>query len=107
MTAALRVVAGGLLTTVEDLGRPAARRYGVPGGGAIDPFALEAANCLVGNPAGAAALEITGGGAAFEILAPTLLALAGADLGAYLDGWPLAPWTAALARPGTELQLHS
>jgi biotin-dependent carboxylase-like uncharacterized protein len=39
-------------------------------------------------------------------LAPILLALAGADLGAHLDGWPLAPWTAALARPGALLQLH-
>src|SRR5262249_40489266 len=106
VTVALRVLAGGLLATVEDLGRPAARRYGVPGGGAMDIFALQAANRLVGNPPGAAGLEITGGGAIFEVLAPSLLALAGADLGALLDGRPLAPWTATLARPGTQLQFR-
>jgi biotin-dependent carboxylase-like uncharacterized protein len=106
MSAAFRVHAGGLLATVEDLGRPAARRYGVPGGGAMDTFALEAANRLAGNPPEAAALEITGGGAIFEALAPLLLAVAGADLGAWLDGWPLAPWTAALARPGAQLQFQ-
>jgi biotin-dependent carboxylase-like uncharacterized protein len=106
VTAVLRVVAGGLLATVEDLGRPAARRYGVPGGGAMDAFALEAANRLAGNPPGAAALEITGSGAIFEALAPLLLAVAGADLGARLDGWPLAPWTTALARPGAQIEFQ-
>jgi biotin-dependent carboxylase-like uncharacterized protein len=103
---ALRVLAGGLLATVEDLGRPAARRYGVPGGGAMDAFAIEAANRLAGNPPGAAALEIAGGGAVFEALAPLLLALAGADLGARLGGRPLAPWTAALVRPGAHIQFQ-
>src|SRR5262245_28997575 len=105
-TAVLRVLAGGLLATVEDLGRPAARRYGVPGGGAMDLFALEAANRLAGNSPGAAALEITGGGAIFEALAPQLLAIAGADLRARLDGRPLAPWMAALARTGARLEFR-
>jgi biotin-dependent carboxylase-like uncharacterized protein len=103
VSAALRVLAGGLLATVEDLGRPAARCYGVPGGGAMDVFALEAANRLVGNPAGAAALELTGAGAQFEVLAPLVLAVGGADLGARLDDRPLAPWTAALARLGAQI----
>jgi biotin-dependent carboxylase-like uncharacterized protein len=106
VTAALRVVAGGLLTTVEDLGRPAARRYGVPGGGAMDAFALETANRLAGNPPGAAALEITGGGALFETLAPLLLAVAGADLGVQLDDRTLATWTATLARPGAQIRFQ-
>jgi biotin-dependent carboxylase-like uncharacterized protein len=106
MTAALRVLTGGLLATVEDLGRPAARRYGVPGGGAMDAFALEAANRLVANPPGAAVLEVVGGGAILQVLAPLLLAVAGADLGAQLDSRPLAPWTAALARAGTQIQFQ-
>jgi biotin-dependent carboxylase-like uncharacterized protein len=102
----LRVLASGLLATVEDLGRPAARRYGVPGGGAMDTFALEAANRLAGNPPGMAALEITGGGAHFEVLAPLLLAVAGADLGARLDRRSLMPWTTVLARPGAQIQFQ-
>ena len=48
---------GGPLTTVQDLGRFAMERFGVPAAGAMDWFALQAANRLVGNPPGAAVLE--------------------------------------------------
>lgn len=60
-TAARTVVveAPGLLSVVQDLGRPGVARLGVPRAGAADPFAIRAANRLVGNEDGAAALEIT------------------------------------------------
>ena len=101
----LRVLTGGVLTTVQDLGRRAARRYGVPQSGALDPIALEWANRLLDNPPAAAALEITAGGAAFEVLTPTLLALAGADLGALLDDEALPLCMALFARAGSQLRL--
>jgi biotin-dependent carboxylase-like uncharacterized protein len=101
----LEVLSGGALATVQDEGRPGAARHGVPRGGAMDRFALWAANLLLGNPPGAAAIEVTAGGAAFAVLRPTLLAVTGADLGATLGGAPLAPWTAALARKGAVLAL--
>lgn len=104
MTATLEVLRG-LLVTVQDLGRPAAQRYGVPLSGAMDRFALEIANRLVGNAPDAAGLEITAGGAAFRLRAPTLLALTGADLSATLDDWPLPAWTAIFARAGSVLSL--
>lgn len=104
MTATLAVEQA-LLITVQDLGRPAAQRYGVPLSGAMDRFALEAANRLVGNAPGAAALEITAGGAALLVLAPTLLAITGADLCATLDDRTVAPWTATVARAGSRLRL--
>lgn len=104
-TPCLRVLSGGVLTTVQDLGRRAARRYGVPQSGALDPIALDWANRLLDNPPGGAALEITAGGVAFELLAPTLLALTGADLGALLDDEPIPLWTAFFARAGSQLRL--
>jgi biotin-dependent carboxylase-like uncharacterized protein len=58
MTAALRVAAPGLMTTVQDLGRPGFQRFGIPVSGALDPVSLAAANLLVGNPPDTAALEI-------------------------------------------------
>jgi biotin-dependent carboxylase-like uncharacterized protein len=58
MTAALRVVTPGLMTTVQDLGRPGYQHLGVPVSGALDHISLRAANLLVGNPPGAAALEV-------------------------------------------------
>ena len=58
MTAALRVVAPGLMTTLQDLGRPGYQRLGVPISGALDPVSLRAANLLAGNAPGMGALEI-------------------------------------------------
>jgi biotin-dependent carboxylase-like uncharacterized protein len=58
MKPALRVVTPGLLTTVQDLGRHGYQHLGIPVCGALDPVSLRAANALVGNAPGAAALEV-------------------------------------------------
>ncbi len=69
---------------MQDLGRPGQRAWGVPPGGAADAEALRLGNALVGNPPGAAGLEITLGGSSFEFGADALIALTGADLSAEL-----------------------
>ncbi|MFD2183015.1 biotin-dependent carboxyltransferase family protein [Rhodoplanes azumiensis] len=56
--AALRVVATGPAVTLQDAGRVGHQRFGIPVSGAMDRVALAAANVLVGNPPGTAALEI-------------------------------------------------
>ena len=53
------VEAPGMLTMVQDLGRIGVAGLGVPRAGAADPYALRAANRLVGNDEGAGAFEIT------------------------------------------------
>ena len=58
MSGHLRVIAPGLMTTVQDLGRPGYQRLGVPPSGALDPVALRAANLLAGNPATTAVLAM-------------------------------------------------
>lgn len=58
MMPALRVVAPGLMTTLQDLGRPGYQRLGIPVSGALDVVSLRAANLVAGNPPGAGALEI-------------------------------------------------
>ena len=54
---AIKVLNPGLSTTVQDLGRPGYFHLGIPIGGAMDRYALRAANLLVGNDEGAAGLE--------------------------------------------------
>lgn len=103
MSAALKVVSGGVLTTVQDRGRQDAVRYGIPRGGAMDFFALQAANRLVDNAPDAAAIEITSGGALFEVLRPLLLAVTGVELGATWNDEPLPLWTAILPRRGDRI----
>ena len=53
------MVRSGLLSTVQDLGRPGYAHLGVPRSGAVDPDSLRLANRLVGNPESAAAVETT------------------------------------------------
>jgi biotin-dependent carboxylase-like uncharacterized protein len=77
----LEVVEPGLLTTVQDAGRPDAVDVGVPVGGACDPLSLALANNLVGNEPTAAALEMTVLGGTFRALADCLVGVAGADMG--------------------------
>lgn len=81
----------GLQTTVQDLGRPGYQGEGVPVAGAVDPVSLVLANRLVGNPPGAAALEVTILGLELEVLGEVAVALAGADLGARLNGRAVPP----------------
>lgn len=106
MATFLDIIAAGPLMTIQDGGRPAARRYGVPPGGAMDRFALAAANRLVGNRPDAPVLELTAGGVQIQFGAPVLIGLAGADLDADLDEAPLAPWRSAIAPAGGVLRLR-
>jgi biotin-dependent carboxylase-like uncharacterized protein len=100
---ALRVEEPGMFSTIQDLGRPGRRAAGVPQGGAIDRFALAAANRLVGNPEGAAALECALSGPALVALRSCLVAVTGADFGPVLNGLPMPGWTGVFLSEGDRL----
>jgi biotin-dependent carboxylase-like uncharacterized protein len=57
----IEVVDAGVLTTVQDAGRPGYAAVGVPPSGAVDRELAEHCNRLVGNPDEAAVLETAGG----------------------------------------------
>jgi antagonist of KipI len=99
----LEVIKPGLLTTVQDQGRWGYQCYGVAVAGAMDAFALVSANLLVGNPEGAAGLEMTLLGPALRFHRETNFAIAGADLGPRLNGEPISNWVCHLAQPGAIL----
>ena len=104
----LTVEDGGLLTTVQDLGRVGYRRYGVPVAGAVDAPALRAANRLVGNEPVAAALECTVSGPRLRCLRTTIASVTGADLVAVVERrdlgrWRVPPWSSFRLRPGNVL----
>jgi antagonist of KipI len=101
----LEILKPGLLATVQDLGRPGLGRFGVSPAGAMDPLALRVANRLVGNDDGAAALELTGPGAELRFAEAATFALGGGDLGAELEGQPVALWRAHRAAAGATLRL--
>jgi len=95
---------GGLWTTVQDFGRPAYRRFGLPQSGAMDPLALRIANLLLGNSPGAAALECTAPGPRLVAARRTAVAITGADLSPVVNGRPAPGWTAMSLREGDVLE---
>ncbi len=99
----LRVLKPGLACTFQDLGRSGFQHLGVPANGVMDENAHRLANLLVGNGAEQATLEITLQGPELVFQAGTVIALAGADLGATLDGQPLEPLRAVRVRSGAVL----
>lgn len=72
----------GLLTTVQDLGRPGFAHLGVSASGAADALALRAGNRLVGNDENTPALEMTLAGGTFRFEQDAVVVLAGSDCGA-------------------------
>ncbi len=83
-----RVVSPGLFTSVQGAPHNGLGSFGVPAGGAMDPVSLDAANALVGNVPGAAALEMTLAGPELECLEDAILAAAGAPLDVSIGGRP-------------------
>lgn len=99
----LEVLEPGLQTTLQDLGRPVGRRYGLPPGGALDRFAHRAANDLTGNAPDEATLEITLQGPRLLFHTPALISLTGADLGPLLNDRPVPLWMSVFVRAGQVL----
>lgn len=103
MVTTIKVLAAGMQTTVQDLGRPGYGHLGVSACGAADPLALRLGNLLAGNSEGAAALEMTLLGGRFRFDGPASCVLAGADFAASLDGVPVELWTPTYFRAGQTL----
>lgn len=99
----IEVIRPGLLTTVQDLGRLGYAHLGVPEAGAADHFDLRVANRLVGNPDGAAGLEMTAEGATLRFESDSRVALCGGAMEALLDGAPVPMYQTLIVKAGSEL----
>ena len=101
----LHVEQPGGLALIEDLGRPGFANLGVAASGALDRGALTLANRLVGNPDGAAALELLVGGFRARFEGEAWFAVTGAWGSVVLDGGEVPPYTAGRARDGSVLEI--
>lgn len=82
----------GLLDVIQDQGRIHFQKYGVPQAGAMDNWAYQLGNILVGNERHLPSLEITWFGPTLRFTKATVAALTGAHLQAQLNGMPITPW---------------
>jgi biotin-dependent carboxylase-like uncharacterized protein len=97
------VLAGGLQTTVQDLGRFGHRHLGVGVAGALDGYSAHVANLLVGNDATAALLEIALQGPRLHLPRAVRIAITGADIDAHVGGVALPGWRPIDLPAGSEL----
>jgi antagonist of KipI len=102
----IEVLKPGLFSTVQDLGRSGYQQYGMVVSGAMDAFALQIGNLLLGNPVGEAGLEITMIGPLLKAHTNLLIAVTGADLGAEIDGCSIPLWKSLWWEKGSLLSFR-
>ncbi|MFB4390736.1 MULTISPECIES: urea carboxylase [unclassified Pseudomonas] len=104
--ATFEVLSGGTQTSVQDYpGRLGYWAVGVPPSGPMDSRALRLGNTLLGNPQGAAGLEITMSGPTLRFNTDAVVAVVGAELPVSLDGQAVAMNTALFVAAGSRLAL--
>ncbi|MGH2930143.1 MAG: biotin-dependent carboxyltransferase family protein, partial [Solirubrobacteraceae bacterium] len=100
---AIEIVSPGLQTTVQDEGRTGTYAAGLPPSGAMDKHAYRIGNLLVGNPAGAAGLEMTYLGVELTFTEPTVFAVTGGEMGPKRNGEAIETWRSYTAAAGDTL----
>ncbi|GAB3794606.1 5-oxoprolinase subunit C family protein [Virgibacillus kimchii] len=103
MKETMKIIKPGLATSVQDLGRRGYQQYGVVVAGAMDDFALQVGNLLVGNRRNEAGLEIAMMGPEILMLEDTVISICGADLSPQLDGKAISGWKSHLVEKGQRL----
>src|SRR5690606_26876431 len=102
----LLVAAQGLLDLVVDEGRFQVGRFGLARSGPLDARCARLANLLIGNPAGAAVVELTLTGPVFQVLRDVAIAVTGDALVPVIDGRRLSSWTSLALRRGQVLSFE-
>lgn len=101
----LEIITTGPQTTVQDLGREGLAGLGVGRSGAADVDSLRLGNRLLGNPEGAAALEVTFGGLEVRARGGMWVVVTGATSPVTIDGMPVGHAAVTWLPDGASLRL--
>ncbi|RYZ51471.1 MAG: biotin-dependent carboxyltransferase family protein [Sphingobacteriales bacterium] len=102
----LRIIKSGVLDTIQDLGRYGWQHLGINPAGAMDRFAAQLANSLVGNNSTQPVIELHFPAAAFFFERPALVAVCGADFKAVLNGEDISTGQPVLVNKYSILQFQ-
>ena len=102
----LHIHKAALMMTVQDAGRTGYQRFGMPESGPMDEWAFRAANRLVGNPPGAACVEVGFSNAEFALEGNALLAVCGAGYRLWVNRRAIPLWMAFLGKQGDKIRLE-
>lgn len=101
----IEILKPGLLTTLQDAGRPGLAHLGIGRAGAFDAPALRIANALCGNAAGTCGIEFTLVGPTLRADADWWIAVTGAPCPLRVDGITRASWSPIHVRAGQTVQI--
>lgn len=101
----LNILRTGPMALLQDKGRFGYQSIGVTPGGPMDEHAFDWANKLLNNDPNATQIEITLGQFSCTFKSDTIIALAGADMGAMLNGNPVNSWQTYAIKAGDKLSM--
>ena len=102
---AFNVLKPGMLSLIQDSGRFGFQHQGLTTGGALDEYAANWANRLLGNDLGAPVIEITLGNMELNATEDTVIALTGAVMPLFINGQPVEQWQLLVISAGDTLRL--
>jgi len=101
----IEIIHPGIMSVVVDGGRYGYREVGIPTSPALDMYALEVLNHLLGNEGNAPAIEIFGEKFSLKFGRDICCAITGAKVRAILSGRPLQSWISFEAKAGEILTI--
>jgi antagonist of KipI len=102
----LRIIKAGIQDTIQDMGRYGHQHLGINPTGAMDKYALQVANILVGNKMDEAVIEMHFPASVYMFSQPALIALGGADFSASINGEPVPNLHPVIVGKNDVLQFH-
>ena len=105
--ASFRVAFAGPHVTIQDAGRPGLMRFGVPASGPMDRRSFAIANTVLGNPPGAAGIEVSLGGLQMESMSGSVtVAIVGGGFVVQRDAERFGSWRVLTITAGQKLAIR-
>jgi antagonist of KipI len=102
----LRIIKAGVFDTIQDMGRYGFQHLGINPGGAMDRFAAEAVNMLVGNNIEEPIIELHFPASIILFECEALMAIGGADFSASINGEDIPLWQPVIVTKNSILQFQ-
>ncbi len=107
MMGKVAVIAQGVYTSIQDLGRFGFSKFGVPKSGAMDQEALRWVNLILGNHENDAVLEWVMQAPILKFSAPTCVCVTGGDLAVFLNDIPVGCYVQVVVGKGDVLRVEN
>ena len=99
----IQVVKSGILDTIQDNGRIGFSKWGINPNGAMDFYAMQMANALVGNDLDKGVIELHFPAGEYVFSRDCLISITGADFDPRINDFPVSMWKSLVVREGATL----